>query len=61
MFDTERKFWKGGDARKVEDLANKALVAPLQRTEARIAASMNTLLQPASEMLSIVGNFLPNG
>lgn len=31
------------------------------RTEARIAASMATILKPASEMLPMLGKFVPNG
>ena len=60
MMETERKFWRT-DARKVEDLVNVVLTEPLMRTEARIAASMATILKPASELLPLIGNMVPDG
>jgi len=56
----ERNFWRN-DARKIEDLAQKSLVEPLEKTKVRMAGAMASILKPASQALPLIMKMFPNG
>ena len=55
----DRKFWNE-DARKIEQLPEEMIAAPLERAKARLAGSMASIFKPASEMLPLVMKTFPN-
>ena len=56
---TEAKFWRE-DGQKVEEAFGKAAEEVLQRSHLRVAASMNTILEPVVGIMNGMIKGLPN-